>query len=351
MRRIIAIAKTALVILVITLTLDFTICQFLPGDIINENVAAQMLDAGVYDRTVSYQYTYAPNLSRQRKWGSDFYPFASDADGFRTGRCAGTDAVAERDRTIFVIGDSFTDGVGVAFEQTFAGLLACAFRGRGQVVRNLGVEGYGPAIYHRKLRAAAKQLALQPRRVLLFLDISDIYNDAFEYVEEGGQVVRGQPPLRRRIVNFLSRNFLTVAAAEKVRRSLDSRGGSVGITMGRWTIDPELMDAWARRGLDIVSANLDKAVSLCREWACEFTLVVYPWPAQVDAGDRDSIQVSFWRKWASERGVGFINAFEPFFNEPKQDALRKYFITGDIHFTAAGHRLVFDEVWPKFAAP
>ena len=48
--------------------------------------------------------------------------------------------------------------------------------------------------------------------------------------------------------------------------------------------------------------------------------------------------------WAAARGVRFIDGFAPFFREPTDVALRKYFIAGDVHFTELGHRLLFDEV-------
>jgi hypothetical protein len=65
------------------------------------------------------------------------------------------------------------------------------------------------------------------------------------------------------------------------------------------------MEKWGRRGLEVAGNNLDKVVDICREWECRMTLVVYPWPENVAAGDRDSIQVRHWRAWAAARGVRF----------------------------------------------
>jgi hypothetical protein len=85
-------------------------------------------------------------------------------------------------------------------------------------------------------------------------------------------------------------------------------------------------------------------VGICREWQCQLTLVVYPWPDNVVAHDKDSIQVSYWRAWAAEHGVRFIDGFAPFFREPADTAMRKYYIAGDVHFTELGNRLIYDEV-------
>ena len=74
------------------------------------------------------------------------------------------------------------------------------------------------------------------------------------------------------------------------------------------------------------------------------TLIVYQCPNQIVHDDKDSIQVRYWRDCPDRRDALFINGFTPFFAEPKQDALAKYFIAGDFHFNAAGHRLLFDAV-------
>jgi hypothetical protein len=46
----------------------------------------------------------------------------------------------------------------------------------------------------------------------------------------------------------------------------------------RWSLGPKVMDEWGRRGLELAGKNLDKIVEICREWKCQLTLVVYPWP-------------------------------------------------------------------------
>jgi len=69
-----------------------------------------------------------------------------------------------------------------------------------------------------------------------------------------------------------------------------------------------------------------------------------PHPHGRAARDRDSIQVRYWRDWAAARGVRFVDGFAPFFREPPDVAVAKYFIRGDTHFNATAHRLLFDEL-------
>ena len=44
------------------------------------------------------------------------------------------------------------------------------------------------------------------------------------------------------------------------------------------------------------------------------------------------------------RGVRFVDGFAPFFKEPADSALRRNYIEGDVHFTAAGNRLIYETV-------
>jgi hypothetical protein len=74
------------------------------------------------------------------------------------------------------------------------------------------------------------------------------------------------------------------------------------------------------------------------------TLVVYPWPDNVVEHDKDSIQVRHWRDWAARHDVRFVDGFAPFFRQPAESTLHKYYIAGDVHFTKEGNRLVYETV-------
>lgn len=147
------------------------------------------------------------------------------------------------------------------------------------------------------------------------------------------------------IVAFLSRNFMTGKLAVTLHTWWRlRRGPALNDPKGNWTISPEYMQAFGSKGLEKAAFSMDRIAAACKEWGCALTVVVYPWPNQIVHDDEDSIQVRYWRDWAKRRDPRFINGFTPFFAEPKQDALAKYFIVGDFHFSAAGHRLLFDEV-------
>ena len=59
-------------------------------------------------------------------------------------------------------------------------------RRAGRVVYDLGVRSYSPIIYHRKVADVVRRLGVMPAEVVVFLDVSDIQDDAEIYEETPG---------------------------------------------------------------------------------------------------------------------------------------------------------------------
>ena len=316
MKKVLRILGQVLAVVMITLALDYILLATVFADMKRHwaDAATALVQSYV---TTDYHHDLAPNMKSDRAWGNIVYPWQTDRYGFRIGACAPGDADKNKP-AIFVIGDSFVEAIGSTYEKSFTGLMACD---------------------------AAQQLDLKPAEIYVFLDLSDIGDDANIYrVGEDG-VVRSTAFHWYNIGQFLLDNFATFRLGYDLYVNTPF---STSIGLGReramWSLDPVLMDEWGRRGLEIAGRNLDKIVDMCREWDCRMTLVVYPWPESVAAGDRDGVQVRHWRDWAAQRHVRFIDGFAPFFREPANVALRKYFIAGDVHFSELGHRLLFEEL-------
>ncbi|HEV7543865.1 MAG TPA: SGNH/GDSL hydrolase family protein [Reyranella sp.] len=343
MKKVLRVLGQVLAVVVITLALDYILLATVFADMKRHwaDAATALVQSYI---TTDYHHDLAPNMKSDRAWGNIVYPWQTDRYGFRIGACAPGDADKNK-QAIFVIGDSFVEAIGSTYEKSFTGLMACDAAKQGKAVWNLGVASYSPTIYWRKIRHAAQQLGLKPAEIYVFLDLSDIGDDANIYhVGEDG-VVRSTAFHWYNIGQFLLDNFATFRLGYDLYVNTPF---STSIGLGReramWSLDPVLMDEWGRRGLEIAGRNLDKIVAMCREWDCRMTLVVYPWPESVAAGDRDGVQVRHWRDWAAQRHVRFIDGFAPFFREPAGVALRKYFIAGDVHFSELGHRLLFEEL-------
>ena len=352
MKKLLRLAGQGLLILAITFALDFVLTNTLLSNLRKNMSQAEAENWSTYIESPIYDHDLIANKNTERAWGRIIYRWRTDKYGFRTGECAGTDADKGKP-AVFVIGDSFVEGMGTNFEKSFPGLIACDAARQGKAAWNLGVASYSPAVYHLKLKAAAQKLGITPKSIYLFLDLSDIDDDANVYqVRADGTVGKApqhyQAPVKGvpfDLGAFLLNDFTSIRFAYDLwLTSSFSYKESLGRDRARWTFDPVLMNKWGKRGLAIASDNLDKVVALCREWDCRLTVIVYPWPDNVMAHDKDSIQVTYWRAWAEKNRVRFVDGFAPFFRDPAETALEKYYIAGDVHFTEAGNRLMFETV-------
>lgn len=357
------------IIILILIAVDFTI-TFVFKDFFYKKTNLRN-----FYQHADYSHDLIPNENDTRVWGYDSYRHLTDANSLRIGPCAPDSGVkiTEKDiKRIFLIGDSFTEGLGVDYEKTFAGLMNCKYGSSGFRFYNLGTAGYSPIIYHRKLSHVISKIGA-PDHVMIFLDIGDISDDIEAFEEKDGKVVRviydkrhtsKFGPYLARAKDVLSQHFSTVliirfirkkimdifgikedrpnSVVEKYRYDDNARLLSVGLRNGRWTLDNDLFRTFGERGLKVASENLSKIVSICRNLGCDLTLAVHPWPDQIFEGDENSRQVTYWRRWSRENNVTFINLFPPFFRKDPAATIRENFISTDYHWSEGGHRTIFE---------
>src|ERR1700730_4038141 len=101
----------------------------------------------------AYHHTLAPNFDGYDNWGDFRFKVYTNSLGFRDARVRDIPATAPT-RRIILIGDSFTEGLGVNFEDSFAGMLYSAGLDRADKIEflNAGVISYSPVLYYRKLK-------------------------------------------------------------------------------------------------------------------------------------------------------------------------------------------------------
>ena len=80
------------------------------------------------------------------------------------------------------------------------------------------------------------------------------------------------------------------------------------------------------------------------------TIVVYPWPLQMSENDRHSRQVEIWQSFCKKNKCkNFINTYPAFFavKDARTDWYNYLFIQGDVHYSAAGNRVLYDALVQK----
>ena len=141
-KRLFRILGQVCAILAITLTFDYILLATVFADWKRSWADAATAYTQAYVRA-PWHHDLAPNQNSMRPWGKNLYPFRTDGYGFRTGTCAPGDGDKSKP-AIFAVGDSFTEALGVPYEETFVGLMACQAAGQGKAVSDLGVLSFSP---------------------------------------------------------------------------------------------------------------------------------------------------------------------------------------------------------------
>ncbi|GAB6268701.1 MAG: hypothetical protein STSR0002_14430 [Smithella sp.] len=321
-----------------------------------------------------YHHDLKPNVSiPKNSWGIISAPVATNSLGFKDRQPRKISPSPDHYRILF-IGDSFTEGVGISYEKTFVGIIDNELHKKNIEVLNAAVVSYSPSIYYAKVKYLIDFVGLHFDELVVFIDISDIGNEAIEYRLDGDRVVEREKDLKikydernekyidllkkrrtvyQKVEQILKRDtVMTYNIVKKIHDIFFSRDysydyDSVNLRGALWTTDKSIYDEFGKAGLDESAKNMDLLANLCRNKRITLTIAVYPWPDQIVRHDLNSIQSQFWKNWAKKHDVKFIDYF-PYFISSNINAasvrstLDSYFIAGDIHWNSEGHKKIAD---------
>jgi hypothetical protein len=294
-----------------------------------------------------YHHGLMPNFDGYWTWGGTRYRFITNSLGFR---------------------DSFTEGIGVDFGESFAGLLSAAGQDHANRIDflNAGVVSYSPVIYLEKAKYLIES-GVEFHEVVVFSDISDVQDEAtanFCLDDDSRYRVycmssKTTPPARAAALeHWLNRRaVVTSRVIQMITRGNEwPRGTPRSFTLNKfeksgWTLpsfdvgrsyEPLGVDGGIERSL----GNMQKLSDLLAQHGISLTIVVYPWPMQLAHDDRASRQATVWRQFCVRNCKRFIDLFPAFFawKDTHQDWYERLFIDGDVHFSPEGNRLVFQEL-------
>jgi len=322
-----------------------------------------------------YHHGLKPNaVVPVTRFGNRFYSVKTNSLGFRDAAPREVALRSDR-RRIVLLGDSFTEGVGCDYEDTFAGIAAAALEPKGVEVLNASAVSYSPTIHNAKIRHLVDTVGLEFNDLVILLDVSDAENEAFWYTlgpkgnvvtneagrgraEELGRLhdeaQKRKRSLFTRVERFLRRDTMLVYWAVRkghdlfYERDLFQDFFAINTWWGLWPSDPEVFTAYGRAGLDGMIRSMDQLQAFCQERGIRLSVGVYPWIDQIARHEADNRHVRAWRAWCAERGVAFFD-LTPAFIFPGMEArtvLEENFIFSDIHWNERGHRRIADVLLP-----
>lgn len=325
-------------------------------------------------RTASdvYNHDLKKNMSvNNAGWGYLHYQICTNSLGFKDRAVRDIPLQSNKHRIVF-IGDSFTEGTGFNYDNTFVGMIDKALSEKGIEVYNAALSSYCPIIYWKKIEYLIKNVGLKFNEVVVFIDTSDIQDAALFYdLDKSGNVVSKNEYYRdqnilldreEKNVNFADRivkysksflknnSILIYYFMNKLMEALNIENinyrnkSSIQYHRSLWTIDKNLYDEYGEKGLNECALYMDNLYNLLKSKGISLTVAVYPWPGHIIYDSLESIQVLYWRSWCAKHNVFFINYFPYFLTgktlEEKEKIVDKYYLKDDVHLNRDGHKLI-----------
>lgn len=329
-----------------------------------------------------YHHALRPNFDGYDVWGPVRYRIVTDSLGFKDASTRAVPMTTDRRRVVF-IGDSFTEGVGLPYEQTFVGRFAQAFPELD--VLNAGVVSYAPSAYYEKLKHFI-EVGLKFDEAIVYIDISDVRDEAVGYCYDENAVLQmrnlqscgegvcpsSRPAPTARWKDDLKR---TLYIPDFIYQTLKRRGdqqteapatlsesdavkpgavyGPDGDVRASWTYDENTGCFGAlgiEGGIRKAKAQMDRLYQVLSAHGIALSVGVYPWPQQLLYDRANSRQVTLWRDWCAGKCRSFFDHFPAFFRY-KQDHphfLKELFVWGDVHYNALGERLLADDLIAQY---
>lgn len=353
----------AIIILAAFILMDFTAAATLKslGKFEPSYISSKVLEATYRKRDPVFHHALSRNIDfDQAEWGRHYYSIHTNSLGFKDSKVRNIPLKSSKPR-ILLIGDSFTEGVGVEFKDTFAGILQRTLAQNDIEVLNAAVSSYSPIIYFRKTQYLLETVGLKFDYLIVFIDLSDMEDEAkgYKFDQQGnvisrqtiaavGKTGKDQQTVEKKtsFKEFISQNTVLLGRIRNLagwlRNHLRPWTRSLNQRRGMWTLDDKLYADYAETGLALADQHMSQLKALLDQHGIPLTVVVYPWPDQIYHNDIDSRQIRHWQQWSNRNNAGFINLFPAFINNKQapEQTIKTLFIQGDVHWNNKGHQLI-----------
>jgi hypothetical protein len=309
-----------------------------------------------------FHHGLLPNQHASNIWGDRIFEIYTNSLGFKDQSCREVTLKPDKKRIIF-IGDSFTESMGMEWEESFAGIITRQLPNA--EILNAGVVSYSPKLYYLKTKYLIENVKLKFDELYVFIDNSDPLNE-LTYEEF---IPYNDKPLKKigyNIKRYLfSHSYLYYSVAVKIMENQKSpvaarwnpMSGAAVLdelsveqndfiaAMLSWSYTPALYEKWGRRGLQLANENMQQLADLCKQNDIRLTIIIYPWPSVIEQRSLDDVQVGFWKAFCEKNNLQFIDLYPEFItNEEPVSVIQKLFIPGDVHWNKEGNKLVAEKI-------
>ena len=359
--------KKLIVFLSIFIFFDILFMFLLPVNIKNK----------IYDRkshkikSYYYHHDLRPNARWIENWGYQNAEIFTNNLGFKDKKIQN---VNFKKHNILFIGDSFTEGVGVEYQNTFVGKIEdkISLTSNDYKVLNAGVVSYSPIVILSKLNYLINIKNYPITKVFVVICNGDIHDDLYRYKEINEKYVVSHDDFLNikflvNLNNFIKLNTITYQFIKritpisnffeeittdipdydkydlnKVLSILNNKKDQKHI------IDKKKFDKWGKLGLKKSKNYIQEIKKLLSKRNIDLTLIYLEEPIFMLNSIDSSFYKKFWSNVAIENKFDFI--FVEDFHKNEIDKFKIYkelFFIGDNHFNDKGNGVVAQEIINK----
>jgi lysophospholipase L1-like esterase len=302
-------------------------------------------------KNLIYHHDLKKNFIQDNYYQFKKYKIITNSLGFKDSKIRNIEKNSSKRRIIF-IGDSFTEGVGLNYENTFVGIIDKYLSKYSILVLNAGVSSYSPKIYYRKIKYLIENEGIKFSDLVVYIDISDIEDEALNYlIDENDNIISRKRKSTQYdyIKNLLQHNtfiiFNTLSIIKQVIKPYPDPHKSFKRA--------RLNNAYSNYGFEESLKYMNKLYDLCTKNQINLIVSIHPWPTQILEEDLNSKQVQIWNNWSMQKKIKFINNFpllvkKNISNEDKKKIIDKYYFKNDVHFNINGNKIIANHFIKNF---
>ena len=369
---------TFFIIFFLYLVIDIVIFFFLPSEIKND------LFVNRAHRIKSYYYHHdlRSNASYKDSWGYNNYLVHTNNLGFKDKSIRD---VNFKEKNILFIGDSFTEGVGLKFDETYVGIISEKLKKNNSNIEilNAGVQSYSPKIYYAKLFDIIERKDLPINHIVLMISGGDFFDDKFRYGKISKDNILYHEDFQNKyfieIINFIKGNTLFYQFIVKITppkvilekiQSLFTKKKNIEnnykkefskkeiLSMSfmhikdiQYLYDDKVFENWGKEAINESTEVLEKIAEFLKKK--NITLdILYIEEARLilekPKADKKFYLINNLKNIEKFNNVrfNFINEYHGDYDD-KFNAYKSLFFIGDIHWNDKGNKKVADEILKK----
>ena len=190
--------------------ISFIILAYLIFDIVFFSLLPNDIKTKIYNnrahriKSFYYHHDFRPNASFVDQWGYNKTIINTNNLGFKDSEIRD---VTFKKKNILFIGDSFTEGVGLKFEDSYVGLISEKIKKNNQDIEilNAAVQSYSPAIYLSKIYHLLERESIPITDIIIMVSGGDFHDDYFRYIDvDKNYIVIHEDPTNKYLINLIN---------------------------------------------------------------------------------------------------------------------------------------------------